>query len=90
MTYGKPNQVAYVVGREIGAADGVFLVKMPDGVPQALLGTAAIIWLAAIDGVDPIADLVAATGESAEVVGPVVAEFLDSLVKTGLLEVHDD
>ncbi|WP_156971223.1 hypothetical protein [Knoellia sinensis] len=91
-----PDSVAYDVieadsdhgiGSQAGAAETVYLLSLPDGVPLVLSGMGAILWLLAAEGVTDVASAVAsATGESVGSIEPLIRDYLESLVADGLLE----
>jgi Coenzyme PQQ synthesis protein D (PqqD) len=87
--YRVPERLAHVVGpTPSGGGDPtVFLVRLPDGLPVVLRGSAAMIWVLAADGEDDVAAAVGAlVGMSREDVADAVDRFLDDLLERGLLE----
>ncbi|WP_404381887.1 PqqD family protein [Knoellia locipacati] len=88
--YSVPDRVAHVQRDEDGLPQ-VFLMRLPDGPPVALEGTAALIWMFAVDGVDDVAAAVAGcVGEKREVIAEDVEAYLVKLVETGLLAASRD
>lgn len=91
--YRVPERLAHVVGpRPSGDGDPtVFLVRLPDGLPVVLRGSAAMIWVLAADGEDDVATAVGAlTGMARESVVDDVDRYLDDLVEHGLLDLAPD
>ncbi len=89
MTYRVPRRVAYVVEDpvESGATATVYLLRLPDGQPHALLDSAAVIWAVAAEGEPGVAAAVAELlGEPVEEIGAAVADYLGVLVAQGWLE----
>ena len=67
----------------------VYVMQVPDGEPLVLHGTAALIYLVALetsDVVDTVAEIV---GEAPEVISADVERSLDTFVRQGLLVVAD-
>lgn len=87
MTYRLPQRLAWVAPER--QADGpplVYLMLLPDGLPLRFEGTGALIWLLAADGEpDVVASVAEATGEPVETVGAATREYLEYLVREGLL-----
>lgn len=89
MSYRRPERVASVVmppsdERPVTA----FLLHLPDGEPQALTRTAALIWVVAAEGdADVAASLAELVGESVSDIRQAVEDHLEVLVSQGLLEV---
>lgn len=90
MRYRIPERLAWIVrppARE-GAEAAAYLLRLPDGDPLALTGSAALIWVLAADGE---ADVPGALAELLGVPHAEVAEsasaYLTGLVEDGLLEV---
>lgn len=77
--------VAWVRGEEDSAP--VFVAPLPDGPVSVLEGTAATIWLAALEGpTTDLAERVAALeGVPVEAVREEISGFVDLLVRQGLL-----
>lgn len=86
MSYSIPEDLAWIIEQNDPALPPeLYLMRVPDGIPLVLTGTAALIWLFAADGedvpvalaeviVDPPPDLVVTTHA-----------YLDDLVERGLL-----
>lgn len=94
MTYRIPTRLAHVTDPpedvEGPHDDGlrVFLREVPGGRTLGLAESGALIWLLAVDGVDDIPQAVAeVTGEPIDRIRGDVIDFLDRLVRDGLLEV---
>ncbi|GAA6524419.1 hypothetical protein [Intrasporangium sp. DVR] len=95
MRFAVPRRVAYVMHGEPPEGSPqpspenpeLYLMRLPDGPPVMLSGTAAVIWLVASAGeedvVDGVARLVAREPVEIE---PDVLRYLDLLVVDGLLE----
>ncbi len=87
MSYSRPPRLAYVAPDPVdGDAQCVYLMPLPDGPPVLLEGSAAVIWLVAVRGVEDVCGAVAARmgaapGEIADDVGA----YLQVLVGRGLL-----
>ncbi|ADU49126.1 hypothetical protein [Intrasporangium calvum] len=65
----------------------LYLMRLPDGPPVRLSGTAAVIWLVASAGEEDVVDGVARLVERERVdIEPDVMTYLDLLVADGLLE----
>ena len=88
--YSVPDRVAHVA-RDDGGLPQVFLMRLPDGPPVALEGTAALIWTFAVEREEDVVAAVAeATGmDRADIVDDVEA-YLVRLVETGLLHASRD
>lgn len=86
--YRIPKGVAYVVPDGEPDPPGiVFLMQLPDGLPQVLQSSAAWIWLLAAEGEPDVADAVAdLAGRARQEVAADVERFLAELVGRGLLE----
>lgn len=94
MTYRRPTRLARVTDPpedEEGSDDAslrLFLRRVPGGQTVGLTESAALIWLLAVDGEEDVPQAVAdVTGEPIERIRGDVVEFLDRLVRDGLLEV---
>ncbi len=88
MTYTVPSRVAHVLG-ERGDTTGpeLFLMRLPDGLPLRLGGTAALIWLVASEGSeDVVSDVAEVVGRLPGDVEQDVIGYLELLVRRGLLE----
>ena len=92
MTYRIPPDLAWVLDEtDDGVPPTLYLMKVPDGVPLMLTGTAALMWIFAVEGdavAAALADVVAnPPADLAETMGYYVAD----LVGRGLLlEVQDE
>ena len=87
--YSVPERVAHVE-RDADGLPQVFLMRLPDGQPVALEGTAALIWTFAAEGEDDVAGAVAqAVGMPREEIADDVEAYLVRLVETGLLTCAD-
>jgi len=86
--YRIPKGVAFVVpDGEPDPPGVVFLMRVPDGLPQVLQNSAAWIWLSAVEGEPDVADAVAhLVGRAKHEVAADVEAFLADLVGRGLLE----
>jgi hypothetical protein len=86
--YRIPKGVAFVVpDGEPDPPGVVFLMQVPDGLPQVLQNSAAWIWLSAVEGEPDVADAVAhLVGRARQEVAADVEVFLADLVGRGLLE----
>ena len=94
MRFAVPRRVGHVLveGAEqpdVGSVEDpeLYLMRLPDGPPVRLTGTAATIWLVASDGVEDVVDRIAKVVERKP--GEIerdVAAYLDLLVTDGLLE----
>ncbi len=88
--YVVPPDVAYVT--EDGAPGPIaYLVRVPDGRPMVLQGTAALIWCTAlaVPAGDIIAEVIRASDGSEAEVASGVRRFLDDLVSRDLLRVGE-
>ncbi|MFW5471862.1 PqqD family protein [Knoellia sp. CPCC 206450] len=87
--YSVPERVAHVE-RDADGLPQVFLMRLPDGPPVALEGTAALIWTFAAEGEADVATAVAkAVGLPREEIADDVEAYLVHLVETGLLTCAD-
>ncbi|MDT0215574.1 PqqD family protein [Rothia sp. ARF10] len=87
--YSVPERVAHVE-RDADGLPQVFLMRLPDGEPVALEGTAALIWTFAAEGETDVATAVArAVGLPREEIADDVEAYLVRLVETGLLTPSD-
>jgi len=88
--YSVPDRVAHVE-RDADGLPQVFLMRLPDGPPVALEGTAALIWTCAAAGAGDVAAAVAEqVGESRETIAADVEAYLVRLVELGLLAASTD
>ena len=87
MSYGVPARLAYVISEDQQEGPPVvFVMPLPDGPPQALEGSAALIWIVAAEGEDDVPAAVAeAVARPIAEIGEEVRSYLDHLVDTGLL-----
>ena len=87
-TYRVASDVAYEQVMGNSQAPGVvYAMVMPDGMPRALRGSAAMLWsLVAEEVADPVGEAARLTGVDRCVIEGEVAEFMESLVREGLLE----
>jgi hypothetical protein len=87
--YRVPPRLAHVVPvADDGLASAVFLMRLPDGPPVVLHGSAAWIWLLAADGEPGVAaDVAELVGRPPAEMADEVNHFLDDLVGRGLIEV---
>lgn len=85
--YQVPPDVAYIIIEPSESrAVRVFLLRMPDGDPQTLVGISALIWIFAMEGaVDVAAAVAAAVSEPIDQIGPTIDAFLADLVNLGML-----
>lgn len=87
MKYRVPGDVAWLSGHDlVETDDAVYVMRVPDGVPVVLSGTASLIWELAVAGesvVDAVAEGLAVADE--HVAGD-VQRFLTQLCDHGLLE----
>mgnify|MGYP001181861547 CR=1 FL=1 len=86
--YRIPRRVAHVVSdADHDLPEAVFLMHLPDGTPQVLHGSAAWIWLMAVDGEEDVAAAVAhLVGKVRQEVADDVESFLAEVVRQGFLE----
>lgn len=95
MRYAAPAHLAWVavdaVGRPVsednlGDATAVYVMQMPHGAPLLLPGSAALIWLLAVDAGGDIAGVVARHASvDPDIVRPDVTSYLVELLGRGLL-----
>ena len=79
-----PPRVAFVVPQT--DATQVFLMALPDGPPFILTDTAAVIWVLAADGAMDVAGAVGdVVGVPRETIATEVEQYLQDLVRKGLL-----
>lgn len=64
----------------------LYLMKVPHGDPIQLNDSAAAIWLAAIEGGDPVASLADSAGVDPASITEQITQVLDQLVSAGVLE----
>ncbi len=88
MNYSIPRRLAYVVSDEApDDVPAVYLMPLPDGPPQVLEGSAAVIWMIAADGGADVAEEVAqVVGRPVPEIAGEVRTYLDYLVDAGFLE----
>ena len=93
MRFDVPRRVAHVVADgdeppEVSPQDPeLYLMRLPNGPPVRLSGTAAVIWLVASAGEDDVVEAVARLVQREPVdIEPDVTTYLDLLVADGLLE----
>ena len=88
MSYGIPARLAYVVSDQTqDDVEEVYLMALPDGPPQVLEGSAALIWMIAAEGAEDVAEEVAqVVGRPVTEIAHEVRSYLSYLVETGFLE----
>lgn len=87
MRYRVPSRLAHVVMPGERGDLAVYLLKLPDGDPLALIGSAAAIWVVAADGASDVpAAVAAAVGRPTGDVDADVRGYLAYLLGEGLLE----
>lgn len=89
MTYAVPARMAHVLveSEDQGAGPDLYLMRLPDGDPLRLDGTAALIWLAAAGGSpDVVTDVADAVGRPTNDIQVHVQDYLNLLMRDGLLE----
>lgn len=90
MRYCAPRGLAWVSHEAgEGAAISLYLMHLPDGIPLVLTGTAALIWLLAIDGEDVPAALAEAVADPPPDLVETTNAYLEDLVVRGLLVRED-
>lgn len=78
--------MAHVVSDD-GDDPCVFVLSVPDGVPMALVGSAAVTWLCAVEGEGDLAETVGeVVGLDRELIDADVEAFVADLVNRGFLE----
>lgn len=88
MRYRIPARVGYVVHEPTleQPTATVYLLRLPDGQPLVLSGTAALIWVLAAEGEPNVpAALAELVGEALSTVESPTLSYLDNLVLQGLL-----
>lgn len=83
--YNVPADIAWVDGSEYSYDDDLYLTKIPDGTTVLLRGSSRLVWLAAIESTDPLAEVAAAVGVPAVQIADDVSSFLAELTSKGLL-----
>ena len=90
MKYLVPPRLGYVVDDRTKKSPVVYLMELPDGDPLVLQGSGGVIWALAADGVaDVPAALATAVGRPVGEICEQVSNFLDDLVRRGLLQADD-
>ncbi|WP_432560125.1 hypothetical protein [Granulicoccus sp. GXG6511] len=86
--YAIPSDVAQVVLEPSGGNDlRVFVMRVPDGNPVALVGISAVIWLLAAEGdIDVVVSVAEAVNEPVAEIGPMIEVYLKDLADQGLLQ----
>lgn len=87
--YAIPADVAHVI-LEPTESEGedlrVFVMRLPDGDPLALVGISALIWLLAVEGEpDVVGSVATAVDEPVAEIGPMIEAYLADLADQGLL-----
>lgn len=86
MTYRVPPDLAWVLDEtDDGAPPALYLMHVPDGVPLVLTGTAALIWLFAVEGEDVAAALAEVVSDPPADLAQTTSDYLADLVDRGLL-----
>lgn len=86
MTHRVPSDLAWVLDEtDDGASPVLYLMHVPDGVPLVLTGTAALIWIFAIEGDDVAAALARIVEDPPADLAQTTAAYLTDLVGRGLL-----
>lgn len=86
MSYAPAADLAFVVADEFDPTDdAIYLMSVPDGTPAILNGPGALIFLAAIEGEDPLGVVMRITGLSSEAVAAGVSTFIDDLLERGFI-----
>lgn len=86
--YEVPVNLAWVDGSEYGYDGDLYLTKVPDGDTVLLRGSSRLIWLAAVESPDPLAEVAAAAGLPASEIAGDVSSFLAELTGKGLLKMR--
>ena len=88
MSYHIPARLGYVVNDQApDDALEVYVMPLPDGPPQVLEGSAAVIWMVAADGEEDVAEEVAqVVGRPVTEIADEVRSYLNYLVEAGFLE----
>lgn len=86
MTYRVPPDLAWVLDEtDDGSPPVLYLMDVPDGVPLVLTGTAALIWLFAVEREDVAAALAEVVADPPADLAQTTAAYLADLVNRGLL-----
>lgn len=83
--YRVPADIAWVDGTEIGLGEELYLARLPSGSTVQLVGTARMIWHAAIGSDDPVEAVSALVGQPIGSVRAAVNGFLDELAQNRLI-----
>lgn len=89
MSYRVPARLAWIAseGRPGESGPLVYLLQLPDGEPQVLHGSAALIWIVAAEGdADVPCGVAELTGAPVDEVRDPTEDYLRRLVTDGLLE----
>lgn len=86
--YEVPTDLAWIDGSEHGHEGDLYLTKVPDGKTVLLRGSSRLIWLAAIESANPLAEIAASVGVPADQIAEDVSAFLAELASNGLLTVR--
>ena len=88
MTYRVPPDLAWVLDETDAKqppSPALHLMHVPDGVPLVLTGTAALIWLFAVEGEDVAAALAEVVSDPPADLAQTTSDYLADLVDRGLL-----
>lgn len=88
MSYWPPSDLAWVFD-EAADEPTLYLMHVPDGVPLVLTGTAALIWLFAVEGEDVVQALTEVIADPPPDLAETTYAYLDDLVARGLLVRED-
>ena len=91
MIYVVPARVSWVLMENSDRSDpDLYLMRVPDGEPVLLSGTAALIWVLAAEGEDALGGLADMVDLSVDDIAEGTVAFLTVLVARGLLDVFSD
>lgn len=86
MRFSLAPDIAYIVATDVVPDDGhVYVMAIPDGTPLSLDGSAALLFLAIVDGIDPWETAADVAGERTPEIDASVDAFLAQLVALNIL-----
>ncbi len=85
MRYCVPANVAYIDGAEVDLGQVLYLTILPYGQSVCLEGIGRLIWTQAASGDDPVTGIASLVGKPVDSIEQDVADFLEDLLRRGLL-----
>lgn len=86
MQYAPASNLAWVVASDFDPTDDqVYAMLLPNGKPTIINGSGALVFLAVLEGLDPLSAVADIVQLPPEQIAPDVQSFLDELLNCGFL-----